>query len=278
MSILNAGMRGLVGLLMRPLAGLPAFVSLCVFALAASVVMLVVFKHTSNQARLSEVKRRIHASLFEIRLFSDDIGAIFRAQLDVLRHNARYLGLSLVPMVWILVPLTLLIAQLQFHYGYAGFEPGQTALVKLDLAPDAVPAVGRPEVSLEAPAGVRVDGPGVWIPSQRQVAWRVVAERAGDYELRIRRAGAEPVVKDFRVGAGAVARRSPLRHDGGWLDSVLYPAEGPIPKSAGLRAIHVSYPEAEVSVLGWGFQWMIPFFALSIAFAFALRGPFNVTI
>jgi hypothetical protein len=31
-------------------------------------------------------------------------------------------------------------------------------------------------------------------------------------------------------------------------------------------------------VLGYGMHWMIPFFALSIAFAFALRGVFKVTI
>jgi hypothetical protein len=33
-----------------------------------------------------------------------------------------------------------------------------------------------------------------------------------------------------------------------------------------------------VSVLGHRMHWMIPFFALSIAFAFALRGLFKVTI
>jgi len=33
-----------------------------------------------------------------------------------------------------------------------------------------------------------------------------------------------------------------------------------------------------VSVLGYEMHWMIPFFVLSIAFAFALRGFFKVTI
>ena len=45
-----------------------------------------------------------------------------------------------------------------------------------------------------------------------------------------------------------------------------------------MRAVRLSYPGREVEVLGYGMHWMIPFFALSIAFAFALRGVFKVTI
>ena len=56
--------------------------------------MLIVFKKTSNQARLEAVKKQIHACLFELRLFSDDLPAILRAQGEILRHNLRYLGLS----------------------------------------------------------------------------------------------------------------------------------------------------------------------------------------
>ena len=73
-------------------------------------------------------------------------------------------------------------------------------------------------------------------------------------------------------------RLSPVRVDPGFLSQLLYPAEPPLPPGSPVRAIHVSYPEREVSVLGYGLHWMIPFFALSIAFAFALRGVFKVTI
>ena len=54
--------------------------------------MLLVFKKTSNQAKLEAVKRQIHACLFEIRMFSDDLPAILRAQREILRHNLRYIG------------------------------------------------------------------------------------------------------------------------------------------------------------------------------------------
>jgi hypothetical protein len=88
---------------------------LTVVSLLVSMLMLVVFKRTSNQTKLDRVKRQIHASLFEIRLWNDDFGAILRAQLDILRHNLGYLRLSMVPLLFLLPPLALVIAQLQFH-------------------------------------------------------------------------------------------------------------------------------------------------------------------
>lgn len=273
MTLLNAALARLFDLLLRPFVSLPALWSLLVVSLLVSVGMLVVFKRTSDQSRLADTKRLIHAGLFEIRLYSDDMRAILRAQAEILRHNLTYLRLSLAPMLWIVVPLTLVIAQLQFHYGYSGLTPGRPVLVTVDLKD----ALDRPEAVLETPAGLRVDTPAVWLPALRQLAWRVVPERPGDYELRVRVGPAEPVTKSVSVASG-IERRSPLRHDGNWLDSILYPAERPLPAGSPVKAIHVGYPEAELDVFGRGFQWMIPFFVLSIVFAFALRGLFKVTI
>ncbi|HET7295448.1 MAG TPA: hypothetical protein VFM88_23740 [Vicinamibacteria bacterium] len=73
-------------------------------------------------------------------------------------------------------------------------------------------------------------------------------------------------------------RLSPQRVDSGFLSQLLYPAEPPLPDAGPIRAIHVGYRDREVSVLGFGMHWMIPFFVLSLVFAFALKGPFKVTI
>jgi uncharacterized membrane protein (DUF106 family) len=276
MSILNAILRPVFDLLLSPFRSLPAIVSLTLASLAVSVFMLLVFKRTSNQAKLALVKRRIHAGLFEIRLFNDDLRAILRAQNDILRANARYLGLSLVPMVFILPPLVLVMAQLEYHYGYQGLRPGQVAVVTAQLRPQALSS-SRPDATLVAPDGMRVETPAVWIPSAGQVAWRVRAEREGDYQLALSVAGTEAVTKSVRV-TDAVVRRSPLRTDGGFWNQLLYPAEGPLPTAGPFREIRVTYPEGRVGLFGFEMHWMIPFFALSIVFAFALKGVLRVTI
>jgi len=275
MSAVNAALRPVFDLLLAPFAGGPPIVSLVLVSLLVSVLMLVVFKRTSDQAALAAVKRKIHAGLFEIRLFNDDLRAILRAQGEILRHNLTYLRLTLWPMLFLLPPLVLVIAQLQFHYGYEGLRPGQRALLQVDLDRAAAGAT-RPPATLEVPAGLRAETEAVWIPADSQLLWRLLAEREGDYELGLDVAGAR-LTKTVRVTPKTV-RLSPERVDSGFLSQLLYPAEPPLPSGSAVRAVHLSYPGREVSVLGYGMHWMIPFFVLSIAFAFALRGLFKVTI
>ena len=277
MSSINAVLRLVFDLLLAPFAGLPPIVSLVVVSLPTAILMLLVFKRTSDQAALAAVKRHIHAGLFEIRLFSDDLRAIFRAQGEILRHNLTYLRLSLVPMVWILPPMVLLIAQLQFHYGYEGLRPAEATLLKVDLKPGSVAAGERPRAVLELPPGLEAQTEDVWLPAESQVAWRLAAEREGDFEVGVSIDGAPPVTKTVRVTADVV-RLSPVRVDPNFLSQLIYPAEPPLPADGPIHAIHIDYEEREVSVLGLGMHWLIPFFALSIAFAFALRGWFKVTL
>jgi hypothetical protein len=251
-------------------------VGLVVVALPISIGMLLVYKATSAQAQLDAVKRRIHACLFEIRLYNDDLFAILRAQIEILRHNLTYLRLSMVPMVWMIVPLTLVIAQLQFHYGYQGLTLGSPTLLEVELSPGVAAGAGRPDASLEVPDGLRVETPALWIPSRNQLLWRLAAERSGDYTIAVK-VGDVRETKSVRVADGVV-RRSPNRTDRGFLNQLLYPAEPPLPAQSPIHAINLRYPEHDVDVFGWPLHWMIVFFILTIVFAFALRGPFGVTM
>ena len=277
MTWINLGLGGLVGAALAPFQPLPPIVGLSVVSLVAAIGMLLVFRATSDQQAIAAVKRRIHAGIFEIRLFNDDLRAMFSAQLDILRHNLTYLRLSLAPMVWMLVPLLLLIAQLQFYYGYDGFGPGQSAIVKVRLREGAFPRSGpAPAIALEAPAGLRVETPLVWIPSEREAAWRIGMERPGNYELTVTLDG-RSVTKQVRV-SNQVGWRTPERLEAGLVNQVLYPAEAPLDADAAIEAILVAYPEREIDLLGYGTHWMVAFFGLSVVFAFALKSRFGVVI
>jgi hypothetical protein len=122
---LNSALVWLGDWLLPPLIALPPLAGLLIVSLLTAVAMLPVIARTSNQARIAETKRRIHAALFEIRLFNDEPRAVLRALGDALRANAVYFGLSLVPLLWMGLPLALLIAHLQSIYGYTGLETGK---------------------------------------------------------------------------------------------------------------------------------------------------------
>jgi hypothetical protein len=252
---------------------MPALLSLSAISLATAVVLLLAVRYTSDQPRIAAVKRDIRAGLFEIRLFNDDLRAILRAQGEILRHNLTYLRLSAVPLLWVLIPLVLLMGQLQAYYGYDGLHAGTTALVKVELAEAAGAA---PEVRLAAPAGIRIETPAVWIPSLREAAWRITAWQPGHHELAIAVNGTG-ATKRVRVG-GELARRSPYRLEPGVLNWILYPAEPALPAGGSIRSIEVTYPDRTILFLGWEMHWMVVFFVLTLIFAFLLRRPFGVVL
>jgi uncharacterized membrane protein (DUF106 family) len=278
MSFVNAVLRPVFELALAPFRGLPPIIGLVIVSLLTSVAMLLIFKRTSNQNGIAAVKRRIHAGLFEIRLFNDDLGAILRAQIEILRHNLTYLRLSAVPMLWTLPPLVLVIAQLQFHYGYQGLEVGKPALLKVELQAAEDDAswqdAPRPSLSLQAPAGIEVETPGVWIPSIPEMDWRIRPESPGDYTVDVVLDG-QSYSKSVTVSDDVVLR-SPSRLARGFWNQLLYPAEEALPSESPIRSVTIGYPDSSVSVFGWSLHWMIVYFVLAIVFAFALRNVFKV--
>ena len=288
MWILNNILNMIFDGILFPFRTLHPLVGLTVVSVIGSIGMLMAYKKTSNQDGIEAVKRQIHACIFEIRLFSDDFRTIMGAQFRILGHNLRYLGLSLVPVVWMIIPFVIVVAQMQFHYGYSGLEPGETAIVKVVLKDDpnaiegGVGAGGSSSsgpgdaLSLEAPNGIALHSAQLWIPELNEVDWRIIAVEPGNFDIVVR-AGSDSYTKSVRV-SDDVVRRSPIRHSGGFLDSVLYPAEKPLPANAPIESISIIYPEPGISVFGWEINWLILFIILLIVIAFALRKPFGVQL
>ena len=274
MSTIYAAMRVLFDALLSPFQNMSPLVGLTLVSVLFGVAMLVVLKYTSNQEKLDAVKRKIHAGLFEIRLFNDDLRSILRAQWDILRHNVSYLWLWMVPLLVMMVPLLLMLGQLHFHYGYRGLQPGEQTLFTVELTQDHG---SKPAVQLEVPDGLRIDAGPVWIPNLRELSWRLEAEEWGDYQVAFEIDG-ERFEKNIQV-AENIARRSPVRPAPTFLDQLLYPAEAPMPTGAPVRSISMAYPPADGGISGWDNEltWMLVFCVISIIAAFAFRGPFGVT-
>ena len=122
----------------------------------------------------------------------------------------------------------------------------------------------------------------MWIPSLRQVVWRLRAEEPGDHELTVS-TGGEAFTKSLFVadpeGGARWVRRSPTRRRAAILDQLLYPAEPSLPRGGPVERIDVQYAAASISFFGlFDVHWLIAFLVLSIALAFALRNRFGVTL
>jgi len=257
--------------LLSPLRPLPVNATLSIVAAVTAVALLFVVRATSNQPALAAVKRQMHADLLEIRLFNDDLVAMFRAERDFLGHNVTYLRLSFVPALWTLIPLIIAMPQLDAYFGYRGMAVAQPILVTAQI----VAPLDR-QAGLDLPPGVHSDTPAVWFPALQQFVWRVAADAPGDYVLRLR-VGANSYDKTLHV-SDLVARRSPVRTTAGFLSELFHPSELPMPSSGLVESISVAYPERHVDVLGWHISWFLLYFAEVILFAVMLKRPLGVTL
>ncbi|MGH7475326.1 MAG: hypothetical protein ACRELD_03485 [Longimicrobiales bacterium] len=257
---------------LAPFRGLPPAVGLAFVSIVAAAAMLLVFRVTSDQSRLKATKRRMHAAILEIRLFNEQPRLVLSAQADVLRQSLRYFQLTLVPLLWLALPVLLLMTHLHAHYGNRGLAVGESAIVRLRLA-DAR-ALDQ-ALTLEADGGARVETPLLAIPATSEADWRIAALLPGDHRLRLR-IGDKLIAKTLRVSTSP-ARLSPRRPGRGLLDQILFPSEPPVPRGSAAAGIEVGYSPAEVSLLGWRVHWVIAFLIFTLAAALALRRPLRVT-
>jgi len=282
MSTINSLLRPIFDLLQVPFAGLPALVGIAFWSVPVSLFALWVFKKTSNQERIAAVKSKIHACLFEIRLFNDDIRAIIRAQGEILRHVLHYQGLALIPMIFILPPLVLVMVQLHSFYGFSGIAPGGEAMLTTVMGSDWRDRWDgdRPPIRLELPDGLHAVTPAVWVPELGEFSWQIAADDWGDYELALH-LDDEVVSKTLTV-TDSIVRLSPTRPDRGFFGQLEWPSEAPLANTTSIKEINLGYPEGTVSLGGWSVQnsyaWMVVFFVLTMVIAVALKGPLGVEL
>ena len=275
MEILNSLLLKLFGLLILPLRPLGPWPTMIFVSLLTGFLMLGIFRWTSNQSGIRRAKDRIKAHLLETRLFKDDFGQSIRAQGRVLAANGRYLGYAVKPMLVMVVPVMLLLVQLDVRFGARPLRIGEEALVRVRLAAGADPvALG---LELEAPDGVTVTTPALRIADAGEIDWRVRAERPGRHWLVFRwPAGQER--KSFFADTPALAGVSTKRTAGGFLDRIAHPGEAGLPRGGPIASIEVDYPAQRLPFFGGRIHWLVAYFGLSVLLGFAFKGVFKVEV
>ena len=272
-SIFNSVITLLFGVVYSVLKGLGPFWSLVGISFLGGILMVWIFGKVSNQDAIKVTRSRMSAELIALRLFKDDLAVFFDIQYRILIWTLKYLRQSLVPMLILMVPVMIILIQLNLHYAMRPLPVGEQTLVNVtvrsasSLQPDT-------EISLAAGEGIVVETEGVRIPETREISWRVRGGQPGDYDLLVK-IGDETMSKKMSIGDRQEGVSS-LRSGADWLTNLLYPGEAPIPKQSAVESIEIRYPDLEISFFGWGMNWLILFFVLSMVFAF--KGVLGVHI
>lgn len=261
--------------LFLPFQSLSPWVGMILVSLLTGLLMLFIFRHTSNQTEIKKVKNKIKAHLLELRLFKDSMGISFKAQGNILRANLKYIGFSFKPLLVMIIPLVLILIQLNFWFAYDSLRPGEQALLRVKLQDD-VPLLETP-IAVQTNSSLAIETEPLRIEEGNEIEWRIRARQKGVHEIFLSVADQE-YTKIISVGQKTLSKISPLKTRKNFFKELFYPTESPLPKSSPIKSVEITYPPRNINLFGWRIHWLIIYFALSIVFGFSLKGFFGVEI
>jgi len=236
------------------------------------LVMVVVFRYTSDQKAIGQAKDQLKAHLLAVRLFQDQLPVVIRAYGRIFRGTGRYLRLAFMPFLISLLPITFLIIQLDRYLGSTGLNTSQPFLV--EVRADNADAANT--LQLQLPPGLEKSAPAVHILKDHAVVWRLVAQREGSYDIGVGSSG-QTVSKGVVVSKRLV-RLSPVRLRGNFWERWLSSAEPALPDGTVVRSIAVNYPARNIDVAGWEWNWIALFFVVSLIAGFVFKTVLGIQV
>ena len=241
-------------------------------SIVIGLVMVVLFGWTSDQKAIKVAKDQLKAHLLAVRLYRDQLHVVMGSYGKVLRGTGRYLRLAFMPLLYVIIPITFLIVQVDRYLGSTPVPLHTQFLMTVHTSNgDALNSV-----SLDLPPGVTMTAPPVHIPAENTVVWRLQGEQPGHYDVRVS-AGAQSVTKKVCVGTD-LARISPVRLRGQFWDRLFSSAEPAISADIPIEAIAVNYPDRDIQIAGYGINWIVLFFVLSMIAGFAFKEILGIQI
>jgi uncharacterized membrane protein (DUF106 family) len=215
-----------------------------IISAVTGVLLLIIFKYTSNQKAIGRARDDIKAHMLALKLFKDSLVVTLKAQGRVFKGAFLLLFHAIVPMLVMIVPVSLLLGQMSLWYQSRPLRGGEEALVVMALNGDMESA--WPEVSIKSTGGAEVTTGPVQVLSERQIYWKIKAVEDGYSEI------------DFGV-------------DG------QHPWERPFGPDSAVKSISIDYPErlSRTSGTDW---WIGYFFVVSMVFAFIFKPFLKVRI
>jgi hypothetical protein len=262
----------LFNLLLGPFENGHAYAGLILVSVITGGVMLFLFKLTSNQIAMKEVKAKISAYFLEMRLYKEDVSVVMASQRRILRANLDYMKLALIPALVMFIPVVLIMVQLSLRYAQTGFRPGDSAVLKVTME-KGVDVVGS-NVRLTTNGGLEKASPAVRIPSLGETDWKIKLTDSGVHDLTL-----ETATGKISLPIYATDRLVPIYgtfKKASFSETILNPWAPRIPANVLIKSVEVTYPKLSFD---WGFiklSWFWSFLIISMAFGVVLKFVFGV--
>ncbi len=259
-------------------------------SVVVGLLMIVLFGYTSDQKAIGIAKDQLKAHLLAVRLYRDQLQVVMGSYGKILHGTARYLKLAFKPLLYVIIPITLLIMQLDRVLGLTAIHANTPFLLTA--------RVNNPEaldrISIGLPPEITASAPPVHIAADNEVVWRLVASHDGAYQVKINAGDptatstvtpsvtpilTQTVTKTVRVSS-QLARVSPERWRDHFWERVFFSGESALPANSAVESIAVDYPARNIplGIAGYEMNWIWLFFILSMIAGFIFKELLGIQI
>jgi len=254
--------------LLAPFRNCPPFTGLLTVSLLFGVIMILIFKFTSNQRAIGAIRSRMGARALGMLLHLHSPITVIKAAAALMADNFAYLWRIVTPMLFIAVPFILTAAALDARYGSMPVPRGVPTTVTLTW--DELPA--REGFTVTG-TGITVIEPVVFVDTLRQTSFRVRNATPG---AMVTAAGVTFPLGASAGGAGSVIYRGAARMNP--VERLLKPFLAPLPPDGPVIEANVFIPEARYRILGGRWSWLTVFLVYSSLAAIAGAAAFKVKV
>ena len=265
----------------EPLSFLNPILFLGSLALISVIFILYVFKKVSNQGKIKFHKDRIIGYMLEANLYRDHFSQTILSLLNILKHNMLYLRYVITPLLVIIIPMIIIMVQINNRLGYVPLNENEQFIIRVELDKDMVATVPHivERINCETSEGIHVETPPLRVASEASIFWRArILDSNGLQYIHLKIEGDEQILEKQIVTNSEIRSFTSQKIKWSLWNSLLYSAEDPIPETFPIKLVSVSYRPARYSFLFLNFDPIMLFFILTLCFGLIIKPLIGVRI
>lgn len=227
---------------------LPPFWSILILSFILSLLIALIYKFTTNQSVMKDLKTEIKTMQQEMKLLKNDPSKMMEVNRKMFEVNGKYMSHSLKPMLFTFLPVILIFGWLNGHLAFEQLHPNQEFTVTLVFDKTAAG-----NVTLFVPDGMTVTGVTTKMIEAGTASFAMKGEE-GLYSLTFEHDG-KKYTKDVEI----TQKRE-------YITPVLTVNDGT------LKSITTNHEKTKVIQIGsWGVSWFWSYLVFSLIFSLGIR-------
>ncbi|MBW2975297.1 DUF106 domain-containing protein [Candidatus Woesearchaeota archaeon] len=244
---------GLLNPIFDPLLNLPILWVIVIMAFLITLIITVIYKYTTNQSLMKELKGEMKELQKEIRELKHDPKKAMEVQKKAMQTNMKYMSHSMRSMLFTFIPIILIFGWMNAHLAYHPILPGQEFTTSISFYEGI-----KGDVSLVIPNGISIDGNLTKSISDGEIMWGVKGDE-GEYLL------------EYKTDTKSYTHEVLITREQKYAKPVK------IVKDKTVKQISIDNSKIRaMNLFGWKLGWLGTYIIISIIFSMILRKLFKV--